>query len=63
MYGARVYDPFSASSRTPAGAGYMGFALGGVAGSVAGHSPTQRVRLLGRAATHAWIELIRLLRG
>ena len=53
----------SGDSRAPLGTCHMGFALGDNTSSVSGHYPTQRLRLRGRAATHALVELIRLLRG
>ena len=53
----------SGESRAPLGTSYTGFALGDDTSSVAGHYPTRRLRLRGSAATHALVELIRLLRG
>ena len=53
----------SEESGAPLGTCYTGFALGDDTISVAGHYPTRRLRLRGRAATHALVELIRLLSG
>jgi nicotinamide-nucleotide amidase len=53
----------SEESGAPLGTCYTGFALGDDTSSVAGHYPTRRLRLRGRAATHALVELLRLLSG
>ena len=49
------------SSRAPIGTSYIGFAVGEETSSVSGRYPTQRLRIRGRAATHALVELARLL--
>ena len=51
----------SGSSRAPIGTSYIGFAVGEETSSVSGRYPTQRLRIRGRAATHALVELARLL--
>ena len=51
----------SGSSRAPIGTSYIGFAVGDETSSVSGRYPTQRLRIRGRAATHALVELARLL--
>ena len=51
----------SGNSRAPIGTSYIGFAVGEETSSVSGRYPTQRLRIRGRAATHALVELARLL--
>jgi len=53
----------SEESGAPLGTCYTGFAVGDDTSSVAGHYPTRRLRLRGRAATQVFVELIRLLSG
>ena len=50
-------------SSGPMGSSYIGFALGSYTSSTSGRYPTQRLRIRGRAVTHALLELIRLMRG
>ena len=52
----------SQQSGAPLGTSYIGFSVGENTSFVSGHYPTQRLRIRGRAATHALVELIRLLR-
>ena len=51
----------SGNSRAPIGTSYIGFAVGEETSSVSGRYPTQRLRIRGRAVTHALVELARLL--
>ncbi len=46
-------------SSGPLGSSYIGFALGSRAASTSGRYPTQRLRIRGRAVTHALLEFIR----
>ena len=46
-----------------AGTCYMGFAMDGRAGSTSGHYPTRRLRIRGRAVTHALLGMVRFVRG
>ena len=56
-----VTEPSDSSA--PIGTCYIGYALGERTSSEAGRYPTQRLRIRGRAATHALLGLIRLLEG
>ena len=58
---AAVTNPTPSSG--PMGSSYIGFALGNHTSSASGRYPTQRLRIRGRAVTHALIELIRLMQG
>ena len=55
-----VTDPTPTSG--PLGTSYIGFSLDGRTSSVSGSYPTQRLRIRGRAATHALLGLVRLLK-
>ena len=57
---ALVTDPTPTSG--PLGTSYIGFSLDGRTTSTSGRYPTQRLRIRGRAVTHALLELIQLLR-
>ena len=47
----------------PVGTSYIGFSVDERTSAVSGRYPTQRLRIRGRAVTHALLELIRLLKG
>ncbi len=47
----------------PVGTSYIGFAADGRTASMSGRYPTQRLRIRSRAATHALLGLIRMIKG
>ena len=52
----------SADGRVVAGTSFIGYSMDGRSDSTSGHYPTRRLRIRGRAVTHALLGLIRFLR-
>ena len=53
----------SADGRVVAGTSFIGYSMKGRSGSTSGHYPTRRLRIRGRAVTHALLGMIRFVRG
>ncbi len=53
----------SADGRVVAGTSFIGYSMNGRSGSTSGHYPTRRLRIRGRAVTHALLGMIRFVRG
>ena len=53
----------SADGRVVAGTSFIGYSMIGRSGSTSGHYPTRRLRIRGRAVTHALLGMIRFVRG
>ena len=53
----------SADGSIVAGTCFMGFAMDGRADSTSGHYPTRRLRIRGRAVTHALLGMVRFVQG
>ena len=53
----------SADSSVVAGTCFMGFATNGRTSSTSGHYPTRRLRIRGRAVTHALLGMVRFVQG
>ena len=53
----------SANGSIVAGTSFIGYSMIGRSGSTSGHYPTRRLRIRGRAVTHALLGMIRFVRG
>ena len=53
----------SADGSVVAGTSFIGYSMDGRADSTSGHYPTRRLRIRGRAVTHALLGMIRFVRG
>jgi nicotinamide-nucleotide amidase len=53
----------SANGSVVAGTSFIGYSMIGRSGSTSGHYPTRRLRIRGRAVTHALLGMIRFVRG
>ena len=53
----------SADGSVVAGTCFMGFAMDGRTSSTSGHYPTRRLRIRGRAVTHALLGMVRFVQG